>query len=480
MSRKLEQRYCKECNLPVGKGIQKCDECKKKVRKKNNTNRRVANPKVKLITIEEELLLKECIDKGITITGDIIRELKKVGIKRSQGFIIKHLKRLGIYQYPNMDLVIFNRDKEIREQTYKIISDLECTIYTDAIQRRNIKVKCNKCGMILNWKTMHRTGCNVCKTKQRIEERIKTNSEIRDNNNSARIKDSKEKIERLNQFIYKEEYKQYNGWKNSPVSNEYLWYRNNGSSKEYRDKDLTYKIQSINYYHYKSSSKCPDKPNKKGLKICNVCKEHKPIKEFNTNSKQRNGCKECAKEYRRINYLPNERLNKREKYKSDPVYKLDMVCRTHLYGALKGKKKSKNRIDIIGLTPFELKQYIEDRFESWMSWDNWGIGEGMWQVQHIIPRDFATNEEEVYLINHYKNLIPMCATANGILKNRIIKEQLNEWHNSDKGIQKIIKRNKSSIITEWELKRVLPIIVREIDTNKIKQSEQKLTKWFAY
>ena len=45
---------------------------------------------------------------------------------------------------------------------------------------------------------------------------------------------------------------------------------------------------------------------------------------------------------------------------------------------------------------------------------------------------------------------------------------------------KLIKRNKSSIITEWELKRMLPIIVREIDTNKIKQSEQKLTKWFAY
>lgn len=90
------------------------------------------------------------------------------------------------------------------------------------------------------------------------------------------------------------------------------------------------------------------------------------------------------------------------------------------------------------------------------------------------------NENEIYLINYYKNLIPMCATANGILKNRIVKEQLNEWHNSDKAIQKIIKRNKSSIITEWELKRVLPIIVREIDTNKIKQSEQKLTKWFAY
>ena len=54
----VEQRYCKECNLPVGKGIQKCDECKNKVRQKYKTYKRVANPKVKLITNEEELLLK--------------------------------------------------------------------------------------------------------------------------------------------------------------------------------------------------------------------------------------------------------------------------------------------------------------------------------------------------------------------------------------------------------------------------------------
>ena len=477
----VEQRYCKECNLPVGKGIQKCDDCKKKVRKKNNINRRVANPKIKLITIEEVSILNQCIQNEINTPRQIKKYLQTLGISRSETFIWKHLKRLGIYQYPNMDLIIYNRhtDKEAREKRIEIAESRGFTILSND-NRKKSKVKCNKCNTIITYSTMISNDCYVCKTKQRTEERIKTKSEIRDNNNSAKIKDSKEKIERLNQFINKEEYKEYDSWNTSPVSNEYLWYRSNGSSKEYRDKELDYKIDTINYYHYKSSSKCPDKPNKKGLKICNVCKEHKPIKEFNTKSKQRNGCKECAKEYRRINYLPNEILKQRERYKTDPVYKLDSICRTYIYGALKGKPKTRRTKEIIGVESFELKQYIEDRFEDWMSWDNWGIGEGMWQVQHIIPRDFAINENEIYLINHYKNLIPMCATANGILKNRIIKEQLNEWHNSDKGIQKIIKRNKSSIITEWELKRMLPIIVREIDTNKIKQSEQKLTKWFAY
>jgi hypothetical protein len=327
---------------------------------------------------------------------------------------------------------------------------------------------------------MYRKGCTKCKVKLIREQKEKTKSEKQDKINSAKIIEYTSRVETLKEFIHSDKYKEYTNWKETPVYKEYRFY-NTKYSIEYRDNELTKELDRINYYVYKTAHAiCPDKPNKKGLKICNICGEHKPINEFNTNSNKRNGCKECAKEYRRINYLPNERLNKRERYKGDPVYKLDMVCRTHLYGALKGKKKSKKRIDIIGVTPFELKQYIEDRFESWMSWDNWGIGEGMWQVQHIIPRDFAINEKEIYLINHYKNLIPMCATANGILKNRIVKEQLNEWHNTDKGIQKIIKRNKSSIITETELKRVLPIIVREIDTNKIKRSEQKLTKWFAY
>jgi hypothetical protein len=75
--------------------------------------------KFKNITHKEESLLKEYIQNGITITGDIIKELSKSGITRSNAFIIKHLKRLGIYQYPNMDLVIHNRDKGERGKKTK-------------------------------------------------------------------------------------------------------------------------------------------------------------------------------------------------------------------------------------------------------------------------------------------------------------------------------------------------------------------------
>ena len=472
MSVKVEQRYCKKCNLPVGKGKSICVSCKKEYKSLWNKNKR---PLYNGFAREQEnSFLQQCVSSGIDTTGLIQKEYKRIGKKsRSQQWIVSRLKELGLYKKPDMNRSIQIRDRELREQTYKLINPIQFTLYTDAIHRRDIKVKCNECDTILNWYTMHRVGCTKCKAKLKREQKEKTKSEIRDNKNSARIIDCTSRIETLKEFVYSDRYKEYTTWNQTPVYKESVWY-NSKNCKEYTDIDLTYKIQSISYYEYKTSGVCPDKITK-GYNVCNYCKVSKPIREFKNNT-----CKPCAKEYRRIHLLPNEILKQRERYKTDPVYKLNSVCGTHLYGALKGKKKSKKRIDIMGVTPFELKQYIEDRFESWMSWDNWGIGEGMWQIQHIIPRDFATNEKEVYLINYYKNLIPMCATANGILKNRIITEQLNEWHNTDKGIQKIIKRNRSSVITEWELKRVLPIIVREIDTNKIKQSEQKLTKWFAY
>jgi len=367
------------------------------------------------------------------------------------------------------------RDRELREQTYKTISDLGFTIHTDNIKRKDIKVKCNECNTIVSWYTMNRKGCNNCIAKQRIEKRIENEIEIRDNNNSARIRDNKDKVERLNQFIINKEYTKYNNWKATPVFNEYYYYQSK-KGIEYRIDSITKEIQRINYYVYKNTKKCPDK-TKKGLKICNKCIKHKPIKEFGNNGNQ---CKECAKEYRRINLLPNEMKKIKEKYKTDPVFRLNNCVRSYVHGALKGRLKTKRTKDILGIEWDAFRQYVEDRFESWMSWDNHGIGEGMWALQHIIPRDFAIDEKEIYLLNHYRNFVPMCAIENGILKNRILSEQLNEWHNTDSGIQKIIKRNKSSIITETELKRVLPIIVREIDTNKIKQSEQKLTKWFAY
>jgi len=138
----------------------------------------------------------------------------------------------------------------------------------------------------------------------------------------------------LNQFIDKELYKEYTSWNKTPVHKEYHWYKSKYNTG-YKNKELDYKIDTINYYVYRSSNVvCPDKTTK-GYKICNYCKVSKPIREFKENT-----CKPCGKEYRRM-YQPILTKRLREKYKTDPVFKLDSICRAYLYGALKGKKKSK-------------------------------------------------------------------------------------------------------------------------------------------
>jgi hypothetical protein len=468
------QRYCKKCNLPVGKGKSICVSCKKEYKSIWDKNKR---PLYNGFAREQEnQFIQQCVSSGIDTTGLIQKEYKRIGKKsRSTVWILGRLKELGLYKKPDMNRSIAIRDRELREQTYKLISDLGFTLHTDNIKRKDIKVKCNECNTILSWYNMYRKGCTKCKAKLKREQKEKTKSEIRDNNNSAKIIEYTSRIERLKEFIHSDRYKEYTNWKETPVYKEYVFY-NSKYGIEYRDNELTKELDRINYYVYKTAHAiCPDKPKQTDYKICNVCIEHKPIKEFKGNQ-----CKECAKEYRRIHLLPNEMKRIRQRYKTDPVFRLNNCVRSYVHAAMKGRLKTKRTKEILGIEWNEFRGYVEDRFEAWMSWDNHGIGEGKWALQHIIPRDLAIDEKEIYLLNHYRNFIPMCATANGILKNRILVEQLTEWHNTDKGIQKIIKRNIDSLISEIEFNKILPTIVREIDTNKIKQSEQKLTKWFAY
>ena len=63
---------------------------------------------------------------------------------------------------------------------------------------------------------------------------------------------------------------------------------------------------------------------------------------------------------------------------------------------------------------------LENQFESWMNWDNYGLYNGQekygWDIDHIIPLTTASNTEEMLRLNHYTNLQPLCS-----FKNRVIK-----------------------------------------------------------
>ena len=196
-------------------------------------------------------------------------------------------------------------------------------------------------------------------------------------------------------------------------------------------------------------------------KQCNKCKEEKPLNNF---SKRQSKCKRCFSDYQKewrennqqsiLEYRENNKENRKEidkiyknkfkekhriydkiykeskkeeikiyninyknrknqlhneKYKNDPLYRLNKLIRRNIYHSLKSKNSKKHckTIDILGCSFEEFKLYLENKFESWMTWNNHGLYNGElnygWDIDHIIPISSATNEEEIIKLNHYTN-----------------------------------------------------------------------------
>lgn len=201
-------------------------------------------------------------------------------------------------------------------------------------------------------------------------------------------------------------------------------------------------------------------------KQCNKCLKNKDIKEFNKKCDSKDGyrtiCRECqklgrnkdkeAKQYKiwaeknrnKLNsYAKAYRANKPKKerkkkskeeikeynrlyYKNrrenDNLYRLRKNIQRNICKNLKhftNGNRSKT-LTIIGCSYEELKQYLESKFEPWMSWENYGLYNGKpnhgWDIDHIIPTSSAKTKEDLYNLNHYTNLQPLCSYVNRAVK----------------------------------------------------------------
>ncbi len=195
------------------------------------------------------------------------------------------------------------------------------------------------------------------------------------------------------------------------------------------------------------------------LKICTKCKEEKNINEFHKRTQSKDGyhfnCKKCIKEGQKDYYSNNKERQKelsnkfkfnnptylktyyqnnkkilnnkinlynKEKRKTDPLFKLkgNIRCLINSNFKYKGfKKNTKNEI-ILGCNKIFLYSYLESKFESWMSWENYGKYNGKpnfgWDIDHIIPLSSAKTEEEFLKLNYYTNLQPLCSYTNRDIK----------------------------------------------------------------
>jgi len=205
---------------------------------------------------------------------------------------------------------------------------------------------------------------------------------------------------------------------------------------------------------YRRGNKNKEFTIKKGIKpdkkICSSCDKEKKIEEF---IHQKRICKLCKKEYlkkyniknkekisnnQKMKYLlsPDEKkryskeysknnrrkinatrkIYKREVLEKDPIWnlKLRYSSRIRKYLKLIGMEKDFKSKDILGCSMQEFKKHIEDNFVEGMNWEN----RSLWHLDHTIPISIAKTEEELKILSHYKNIIPMWSSENIIKSNK--------------------------------------------------------------
>lgn len=152
------------------------------------------------------------------------------------------------------------------------------------------------------------------------------------------------------------------------------------------------------------------------MRICKTCHESRKDVQSTNN-------KEYLKKYQQENRDKiNERMRSynRNRINQDLMYKLSKIMSRVIHEGIRSITKSKRTSEIIGISPEEFRLYIESKFEPWMNWENYGKYNGElnygWDIDHIIPISSAKTEKELYELNYYTNLQPLCSYTNRYIK----------------------------------------------------------------
>ncbi len=104
---------------------------------------------------------------------------------------------------------------------------------------------------------------------------------------------------------------------------------------------------------------------------------------------------------------------------------LNDAVRNAIGRSLKGNKNGRHWEKLVGYTLEELMAHLEKQFVDGMSWENYGLGEGQWSVDHIMPRTFfkfeTYTDEEFLRCWSLKNLQPLWHIDNIKKRDKIIK-----------------------------------------------------------
>lgn len=120
--------------------------------------------------------------------------------------------------------------------------------------------------------------------------------------------------------------------------------------------------------------------------------------------------------------LKRTNKNKNDRMKIDLLFKLRQQMRSNINKSMKRNSLTKklSTVDILGCSFNDFKLYLEQRFEPWMNWENYGKYNGElnygWDIDHVIPQSTGYTEDNIYKLNHYTNLQPLCSKTNRDIK----------------------------------------------------------------
>jgi hypothetical protein len=124
--------------------------------------------------------------------------------------------------------------------------------------------------------------------------------------------------------------------------------------------------------------------------------------------------KNVADERRKQKHYRGVSLHARRSYESarrasDLPFRLRKTLRSRLADSLQGRRKSGSAVRDLGCSVADLKAHLERQFLPGMTWDNWGAGEGKWQIDHIYPLAKAdlTVRLVVLAVCNWRNLQPL-------------------------------------------------------------------------
>lgn len=162
-------------------------------------------------------------------------------------------------------------------------------------------------------------------------------------------------------------------------------------------------------------------------KKCSKCKKYQSRTCFSSNKKSKDRleswCKACKSLFNKSNAVTISKANKqyfqnhkedikrlrRERYGNDLQFRISCNIRNRINKLENGKTKKGPIVKDLGCTIAQLKDHLQNQFVDGMSWDNYGFGQGKWNIVHITPpTNFNLNDEGRFLkTNHYLNLRPL-------------------------------------------------------------------------